>query len=126
MVQTDISQLSAETSEWRQILRNYRAEFNECKKLLLDNCKQNLSKDHLQQVEHFHNQFHIQLINIHDLKQSIKNHDRKIQLQSSPGIEDSNETFTEHERLLDDFINQEVTLQELRDDFKKFISTING
>ncbi|MDQ3681927.1 MAG: hypothetical protein M3352_02490, partial [Bacteroidota bacterium] len=82
MVQTDISQLSAETSEWRQILRNYREEFSECKKTLLDTCKQNLSKDHLQQVEHFHNQFHIQLINIHDLKQSIKNHERKIQLQS--------------------------------------------
>lgn len=124
MVQTDISQLSAETSEWRQILRNYRGEFSECKKLLLDTCKQDLSKDHLQLVERFHNQFHIQLINIHDLKQSIKNHDRKIHLQS-PGIENSNETFTEHESLLDDFVNLEATLQELRDDFRNFISTTN-
>ncbi len=124
MVQTDISQLSAETSEWRQILRNYREEFSECKKTLLDTCKQNLSKDHLQQVEHFHNQFHIQLINIHDLKQSIKNHERKIQLQSS-GIGHSNETFAEHESLLDDFVNLETTLQELRDNFRNFISTTN-
>ncbi len=124
MVQTDISQLSAETSEWRQILRNYRDEFTECKKLLLDSCKQDLSKDHLQQVEHFHNQFHIQLINIHDLKQSIKNHERKIQLKSHAS-EHSNETFSEHEGLLDDFVNLEATLQELRDEFKNFISTIN-
>ena len=124
MVQTDISQLSAETSEWRQILRNYRGEFSECKKLLLDTCKQDLSKQHLQQVEHFHNQFHIQLINIHDLKQSIKNHERKIQMQSRD-LENSNETFTEHERLLDDFVNLEVMLQELRDDFKNFISITN-
>ncbi len=124
MVQTDISQLSAETSEWRQILRNYREEFSECKKLLLDSCKQDLSKDHLQQVEHFHNQFHIQLINIHDLKQGIKNHERKFQLKAH-GSENSNETYTEHERLLDDFVNLEATLQDLRDEFKNFISTIN-
>jgi len=124
MVQTDISQLSAETSEWRQILRNYREEFSKCKKILLETCKQNLSKEHLQQVERFHNQFHIQLINIHDLKQSIKNHERKIQLQSS-GIEHANETFAEHEGLLDDFINLETTLQELRDDFRNFISSTN-
>jgi predicted RNase H-like nuclease (RuvC/YqgF family) len=124
MVQTDISQLSAETSEWRQILRNYREEFSECKKTLLDTCKQNLSKDNLQQVEHFHNQFHIQLINIHDLKQNIKNHERKIQLQTS-GIGHSNETFAEHESLLDDFVNLETTLHELRDNFGNFISTTN-
>lgn len=124
MVQTDISQLSAETSEWRQILRNYREEFNEFKKSLLDCCKQDLSKDQMQQVEHFHNQFHIQLINIHDLKQSIKNHERTLQLKSHIS-EHSNETFTEHERLLDDFVTLEATLQELRDEFKNFISTIN-
>ena len=74
MVQTDISQLNAETADWRQILRNYRDEFSECKRLLQDNCKHPLTKDQLQEVEHFHNQFHIQLINIHDLKKEIKQH----------------------------------------------------
>ncbi|MDB5197931.1 MAG: hypothetical protein JWP88_2302, partial [Flaviaesturariibacter sp.] len=78
MVQTDISQLTSETAQWRQILRNYRDEFSECKKLLSDNCKQTLSKDQLREVEHFDNQFHIQLINIHDVKQEIKQHERKV------------------------------------------------
>ena len=74
MVQTEISQLSAECSEWRQILRNYREEFHNCEKALTETCKQSLSKDLLTKVERFQNQFDIQLRNIHDLKQTIKKH----------------------------------------------------
>ena len=124
MVQTEISQLSTESSEWRQILRNYREEFQECKKMLEETCKKTLSKDHLQDVEHYHNQFHIQLINIHDLKQAIKNHDRKIQLENSKG-ETSENTLQEHDVLLDQFLTLENTLQELRTDFRNFVSKTN-
>src|SRR5213082_2961544 len=113
MVQTDISQLSAECQEWRQILRNYRDELQE------------LKKDQLQDVEHFDNQFHIQLINIHDLKQFIKAHERKLEIESSSGENLGEETYTEHEELLDQFLNLENTLQELRNEYKNFISAIS-
>lgn len=122
MVQTDISQLSAECTDWRQILRNYRDEFQECKKVLQQTCRNNLSKDQLQEVEHYDNQFHIQLINIHDVKQSIKNHERRIQFQ---GENLSDETYAEHESLLNEFLSLESTLQELRNDFKGFVSKIS-
>ncbi|MGZ3838242.1 MAG: hypothetical protein ACXVMS_00975 [Flavisolibacter sp.] len=122
MVQTDISQLSAECSEWRQILRNYRDSLQESKKALQETCRNTLSKSQLLEVEHYDNQFHIQLINIHDLKQSIKNHERKVQLE---GESLSETTFTEHEHLLNEFLSQESTLQELRHDFKQFISKIS-
>lgn len=122
MVQTDISQLSAECSEWRQILRNYRDSLQESKKALQETCRNTLSKSQLLEVEHYDNQFHIQLINIHDLKQSIKNHERKVQLE---GENLSETTFTEHEHLLNEFLSQESTLQELRHDFKQFISKIS-
>ena len=125
MVQTDISQLSAETADWRQILRNYRNEFTESKKLLQDTCRQDLTKEHLQDVEHLHNQFHIQLINIHDLKQHIKTHDRKIEFEKSKGEQISEDVFAEHERLLDEFLTLEHTLQDLRAEFKNFISAIS-
>lgn len=117
MVQTDISQLSAECTDWRQIIRNYRDEFRDCEKALLETCKRSLTKDHLTQVEHFQNQFDIQLKNIHDLKQTIKTHERKLQLERS-----GEEVYAEHENLLSDFIALENTLQELRDDFKDFIN----
>ena len=123
MVQTDISQLNAETADWRQILRNYRNEFSECKQLLQENCKQPLNKDQLRDVEHFHNQFHIQLINIHDLKQAIKNHERKIQLELSQGESVTERTYEEHENLLNEFISLESTLQELRLEFNNFINS---
>lgn len=124
MVQTDLSQLTTECSEWRQILRNYRDEFGENKKLLQELCRQSLSKDQLQDVEHYQNQFHIQLINIHDLKQQIKNHERRLQPEQT-GDSQSDEVYTKHENLLDEFVNLESTLQELRYHFKDFISKIS-
>lgn len=125
MVQTDVSQLSAETKDWRQILRNYRDELQLSKKSLQEICRKSLSKDQLLEVEHFDNQFHIQLINIHDVKQMIKAHDRKIELESSSGETISEETYTEHEELLNEFLSLENTLQELRTEFNKFISDTN-
>jgi hypothetical protein len=122
MVTTDISQLSTESAEWRQILRNYREEFQDCKKALQEICRNSLSKDQLQEVEHYDNQFHIQLINIHDVKQSIKNHERKIH-QEAENISD--ETYATHEQLLNEFLSLEGMLQELRADFKQFVSKIS-
>jgi hypothetical protein len=122
MVQTDISQFCAEAADWRQILRNYRDEFNDCKKSLQEMCRRNLSKNQLHEVEHFDNQFHIQLINIHDVKQQIKGHERKIRADLSDSDQISDRTLTEHEQLLDEFLSLENTLQEVRIDFRKFIN----
>ena len=122
MVQTDISQLTAECTEWRQILRNYKEELQESKKVLQDVCRNTLSKQQLQDVEHFDNQFHIQLINIHDLKQSIKTHERKISFENE---QLSEATYAEHETLLSEFLNQESLLQELRNEFKGFIGKVS-
>ena len=115
MVQTDVSQLSAECAEWRQILRNYRDELQDYKKSLQEICRQTLGREQLQGVEHFDNQFHIQLINIHDLKQTIKSHEKKI-------ADNSEDTYGAHEALLDRFLRQENTLQELRAEFRNFVS----
>ena len=123
MVQTDLSQLAAECQEWRQILRNYREEFQTCKKSLEEICRKTLSKGQLQEIEHFDNQFHIQLINIHDLKHSIKHHERKIATESENDAGD--ELYAHHETLLDQFLTQENTLQELRIEFQNFISSTN-
>ena len=116
MVQTDISQNAAECAEWRQLLRSYRDEFSQDKKELEQHCRTTLSKDQLQQVEHFSNQFHIQLINIHDLKQTIKAHERSLELQSTP----SEELLAQHEDLYDRFSSMEATLHDLRNEFNNF------
>ncbi|GAB4091822.1 hypothetical protein [Flaviaesturariibacter terrae] len=124
MVQTDLTQLTSETAEWRQILRNYRDEFQECKKMLQDSAR-HTAKNQLVELEHFDNQFHIQLINIHDLKQEIKQHERKIAFERSGKENLSNDTYSEHERLLDAFLVLENNLQQLRGEFRDFVNATN-
>ncbi len=104
--------------EWRQILRNYREEFQDCRKALQETCRKSLSKDQLLEVEHFDNQFHIQLINIHDLKQSMKIHERKIQFETARGAEASEATYAHHEELLDQFLSWKILYRNLEKTLK--------
>ena len=122
MVQVDISQLSGECNTWREKLRNYREEFSNDEARLRQVAGQPLSKEQLQDVEHLHNQFHIQLINIHDLKQSIKTHDRKMQFEKVAFNGFVNEDrLARHEELLAEYQQLEQTLLELRGEFNQYL-----
>jgi len=122
MVTVDISQLSGECNTWRDSLRSCRDDLNQLKKQLQQTAAQNLTKDQLHDVEHYHNQFHIQLINVHDLKQSIKSHDRRVQFETAANsgkIEE--DTIAEHERLFEEFQSLDSTIKNLREEFGGFI-----
>ena len=122
MVQVDISQLSGECNAWREKLRNYREEFNSYETKLRKVAGQQLSKDQLHEVEHLHNQFHIQLINIHDLKQAIKVHDRKINFEKAAFNGKANEdSLARHEELLEEYQSLSQTLDKLREKFGDFL-----
>ena len=122
MVQVEIAQLSGECNAWREKLRQYREEFTQDKTKLQQAASRPLSKDQLKDVEHLHNQFHIQLINIHDLKQSIKVHERKMNFEMVPNDNQLNEeTVAEHENLHSEYQSLEQTLLELRDEFDQFL-----
>ena len=120
MVQVETSQLTAECNAWRNSLRQHREEFTQAKAKLQQAASRPLSKDQLQDVEHLHNQFHIQLINIHDLKQAIKTNDRKINFEKNGQL--SEETVAEHENLFDQFQSLELTLHDVREEFNRFLS----
>jgi len=120
MVQTDISQLNAECAEWRQVLRNYRNEFTQSQKDLQSLCRSQLSKEQLQDVEHISNQFHIQLINIHDLKKEIKLHSQQLEQEQASKDGISEATLNRHEELYDQFSRMEMTLLDLRTEFQNF------
>lgn len=123
MVQVDISQLSAECNAWREKLRQYKEEFTTDESKLQETTRQTLTKEQLQDVEHLHNQFHIQLINIHDLKQSIKTHDRKMNFEKVAFNGFVNEdSLARHEALLEEFQSLEQTLLELREEFNNYLS----
>jgi len=125
MVTTEVAQLTRECNAWRETLRSYRDEFSQLKNRLQQVAGRQLNKEDLTEVEHFDNQFHIQLINIHDLKQAIKIHDRKISTEmagNSGHLHD--DTLVFHENLYDEYQRLEHTLQEVRSEFSGFISSM--
>ena len=125
MVQVDISQLSKECNSWREQLRQFREEFTSDETRLTQKASQPLTKDQLQEVEHLHNQFHIQLINIHDLKQAIKAHDRKMNFErvAFNGLVNE-DSHSRHESLLEEFQELKQTLQKLRNEFNLFLKQL--
>ena len=124
MVQVDISQLSTECNSWREQLRHLREEFTNDETRLTQTASNPLSKEQLQDVEHLHNQFHIQLINIHDLKQAIKAHDRKMSFEKVAFNGLVNEdSLIRHESLSQEFSELQQTLKELRNEFQTFLKS---
>lgn len=123
MVITEVSQLSQECNAWRETLRSYRNEFGIFKQELLKIAGRQTLKEDLLQLEHLDNQLHIQLINIHDLKQSIKLHDRKIQLelQQNKG-KISDESIVDHENILAGYQSLEQQLRAIKEEFGYFSS----
>jgi hypothetical protein len=125
MVTTEVAQLSKECNAWRETLRSFKDEFGKFKNRLQDLAGRQTQRDVLLEVEHLDNQFHIQLINIHDLKQSIKIHQRQIDagMAANNGTV-SDEILAHHENLYDDYQQLENTLQELRQEFSHFSTVI--
>ncbi|MBN8877326.1 MAG: hypothetical protein E6Q24_02370 [Chitinophagaceae bacterium] len=123
MVQVETSQLTAECNAWRDALRQYRDEFSREKSELQQICSHQLSKDQLQEVEHLHNQLHIQLINIHDLRHAIKSHARQIDFEMNVNSGHlREETLAAHEMLFDQYQSLDLTLHDLRHEFNHFLS----
>ncbi len=121
MVTTEVAQLSHECNAWRETLRSYREEFGQLKQELQKLAGHQSQKEDLLQVEHLDNQIHIQLINIHDLKQAIKLHDRKIQqeIKANNG-KMSDDSLAEHENLFESYQHLEHTLQDIKHEFGLF------
>lgn len=124
MVQVDISQLSSECNLWREDLRQRRDEFMQYEDKLRKVAGQELTKNQLQDVEHLHNQFHIQLINVHDLKQAIKVHDRKMNFEKAAFNGNANEdTLSRHEELQKEYKSLLHALENLQGEFEQFLTT---
>lgn len=125
MVQTDISQLSQECSQWIEQLHSYRDELNQLNQQLQSTASRPLTREDLTELEHFQNQFQIQLINVHDVKQEAKQLSRKVQYQLSNSNRDvSEETFHDYEKVADDYETLEHTIAELRNEFRQFVTQV--
>ncbi len=122
MVQTDLSQLNRECNTWKENLRNYRSELSGYRHKLQEVVNHPISKTALPQVEHYDNQFDIQLTNISHLKHAIKEHEKMASWekgQPEPPMQEL--LWTTHESLHDQYQNLETTLNDLKHEFNSFV-----
>jgi hypothetical protein len=104
-------QLADEATEWISNLRTYIHDINEMKNKLYKWAAHKSDRDVLIQIEHYHNQFHIQLINLHDLKHSIK-------LYMRPEIKNAEKQLA----LEDEYQFLTKELDNLKSDFAAFVN----
>lgn len=82
LTETQPQQLLDEANTWIGNLVTYVAAINEMKSKFYKWAAGKTNHDVLIQIEHFHNQFHIQLINLHDIKHSIRLHMQEVKLNT--------------------------------------------
>lgn len=121
MVTTDISQLAGECSTWRNTLRDQRSNFTSLKEKLQQLSTDLQDKNQLQDLEHLQNQFYIQLINIHDLKHAIKEHEQIAAWELSKHGQVTDATWSAHEDIHAQFEQLQGTLQQVQGEFRQFV-----
>lgn len=122
---TDVGQLAGECNLWLDTLRSFRNRFNKHKSSLQDIAANQTQRDVLLEIEHLDNQFHIQLINIHDLKQSIKRHMQKVAYERSNNRQITDDILARHEFLYDEYQRLETTLHIISREFERFVKYVN-
>ena len=111
---TEHQSLLAECSQWRENLRRYREDLNQLRNALYVAAAGKTDQDYLKEVEHYHNQFHIQLINVHDLKHAIKHHCAEVSHHPDFGHK------VPHHRLQLQYDSLLSDLDKLKSDFQNF------
>lgn len=122
MVTTETSQLTRDCNSWIESLRSQREEINRMKMELQDAAANITDKDLLERVDHYENQFEIQLNNVHDLKKNIKLHDQ-VGLQKfsfEKGMPP--ELVQDHEKLSFEYADLRRILNDLKSDFRSFLA----
>jgi hypothetical protein len=117
---TEVGQLAGECNLWLDTLRSFRKRFTNHKSSLREISLNQTQRDVLLEIEHLDNQFHIQLINIHDLKQSVKRHMQNIDYERVSIGYVSDDILARHEYLYDEYQRLETTLHIISREFERF------
>lgn len=124
---TEVGQLASECTLWIDTLKSFKQQFTNHKNLLQQHSAEQTQHDVLLEVEHLHNQFHIQLINIHDLKQAVKRHMQDMSYERSKNTGTfSDDVLAKHEYLYDEFQRLEATLNIISREFDRFVKYIGA
>ncbi len=122
MVLEEISHLIEDCNSKREELSKFREAINDSQKTLLGVASKRLNKDDLEDLEHYQNQFHIQLINIHDMRHELKVCQHRLKVEGHLENGTSEETMEQFNQLSREYESLESALTQLRLDFDDFIS----
>ncbi|MCO5237568.1 MAG: hypothetical protein M9933_15010 [Chitinophagaceae bacterium] len=122
MVISDIAQFSEECNNWREALRSQREEFTRMKSELQQVAAHITNKEVLKDIEHYENQFDIQLTNIRDLKQSIKSYNKAPVPEMVPDKGFVPEVVSSgYKKLSADYQHLRERLGEIKNEFQQFL-----
>ena len=124
MVTTDISQIAGECSTWRNTLRDQRSDYTALKEKLQQLSTNLQDKNALQDLEHLQNQFYIQLINIHDLKHAIREHEQIAAWEKERNGQVTDATLSAHEDLHAQYERLQGTLATVKQEFSAFVNKL--
>jgi hypothetical protein len=122
MHKTSITHLNNEHSDWLRALAFYKDELNILKERLQEIAGKNNGNNIGPVIEHYQNQFEIQLNNLSRLTHNINKNLNDIGVEvkhNDAGYVDSS-LVEQYYRLKDMFIAEEKTLNELRHTFNRF------
>ena len=115
LTETQPQQLLAESRNWISHLATYVEGINGLKTQFYKWAAGKTNREEMLQIEHFHNQFHIQLINLHDLKHAIRQHIREVEF-----AKDADHT-EKHMQLEDQYNFLVKDLDNLKTEFTTFV-----
>jgi len=101
----------------------YKQEIGILKKRLEEIASDNTGREVAESIEHFQNQFLIQINNIDDLKHRINENIKAIenQVKNSAGFVDQ-KSADENAGLYDQYLTEEKFINDIRQDFNRFAS----
>ncbi|MCX6312314.1 MAG: hypothetical protein NT084_11850 [Bacteroidetes bacterium] len=123
MITKPLIELHLEHEEWLNKLGFYADEIALMRKNLEDVVSKNTNKELLAKGEHFQNQLILQKENIDEIKHSIKDHENYLEhrIDEKPSTSD-HRNYNDHAKMRDNFNGFEKNFNDLRREFKAFLS----
>lgn len=117
-----VSHITNEHREWLRGIEFYNIEIDILKKRLAEVSQDYTDPAVKAQVEHFQNQFIIQINNLDELRSAIKKHENHLDNDAANHAQHiTKETLSEHETLRENYYGLEKIINELRHEFNKFL-----
>lgn len=123
MSYTTVAHCGTDHQEWLKAIDFYDNELDILEDRLAEVAKKNSSEDAMKGVEHFQNQFIIQRNTIDELRHFIHEHEGKVSrdVQLHAGHIETQQVVG-HDSLKEEFASFEKVINELRDEFKLYLS----